>query len=157
MSNKGGRGRRTPSHLKAISGNPGKQAPKTPPEMKPAIPSLPRGFHKEARKIYNRIAPLLAEAGLLTEADGPALADMCLCLARLEEAERTIEAEGMTVPDGKGGVKRHPATTLAKEYRAAARAWAASFGLTPHARGSLDVKPNTTVLTDPLQALLERR
>ena len=156
MSNKGGRGRRTPSHLKAISGNPGKQTQTTPPDIKAAIPTLPRGFHKEGRKIYNRLAPLLAEAGLLTEADGPALADMCLCLARLDEAEAIIEAEGMTVPDGRGGVKRHPATMLAKEYRAAARQWAASFGLTPHARGSLDVKP-TGGPVDPLQALLERR
>lgn len=120
MSNRGGRGRRTPTPLKLLSGNPGQRPVNTPP-------------------------PLPA---------GPALADLALCLHRLREAEAIVEREGLVV-QGRDGPKAHPATRLAKDYRQAAQAWAARFGLTPHARGSLDVKP--AGVKDPLEELLETR
>lgn len=146
-------GRRKPAHLKALEGNPGRRDPKNPPQPKPAIPKLPRGFHKEAAKIYRTLVPVLAEAGLVTEADAVALQDMCLCIARLQEAERAVDEHGLTVPDGRGGVKRNPATLLAKEYRAALLQWARRFGLDPYSRDGLDVAPPGPV--DPIQALLE--
>lgn len=148
-------GRRTPSHLRALTGNPGKRRSPNTPKPKSAIPKLPRGFHKEAGKIYKELVPVLAEAGLVTEADAVALRDMCLCIARLQEAEQAIDEHGLTVPDGKGGVKRNPATLLAKEYRAALLQWARRFGLDPYSRDGLDVQQGGPV--DPLQALLEGR
>lgn len=154
MSNRGGRGRRTPTTLKVLSGNPGQRPVPTAPDLAPAVPKPPKGLPAGARAYYRKLAPLLAAAGVLTEADGPALADLCLCLHRLAECERLIETEGLTVM-GKDGPKAHPATRLAKEYRAALQAWAARFGLTPHARGSLDVKP--AGVKDPLEELLEVR
>lgn len=147
-------GRRRP-HLQALAGNPGKREAKDTPQPKPAIPRLPRGFHPEARKHYRALVPILAEAGLVTEADAVALRDMCLCIARLEEAEAAIDEHGLTVPDGRGGVKRNPATMLAKEYRSALLQWARRFGLDPYSREGLDVAPAGPA--DPLQALLERR
>lgn len=148
-------GRRKPAHLRALSGNPGKRDEPNTPQHTPAIPRLPRGFHPEARKHYRTLVPVLAEAGLVTEADGVALRDMCLCIARLEEAEAAIDEHGLTVPDGRGGLKRNPATLLAKEYRSALLQWARRFGLDPYSRDGLDVQQAGPV--DPLQALLERR
>lgn len=148
-------GRRKPAHLKALEGNAGRRQPKNTPKPKPAIPPLPRGFHKEARKIYNELVPVLAEAGLVTEADAIALQDMCLAIARLREAEAAIDTHGMLVPDGKGGLKRNPASVTAKEYRSALLQWARRFGLDPYSRDGLDVQP--TGPADPLQAILERR
>ena len=152
--NKGGRGRRTPTSLKVLSGNPGQRPVGEAPDLAPAVPKPPKGLPAGARSYYRKLAPLLAAAGVLTEADGPALADLCLCLHRLREAEAIVEREGLVV-QGKDGPKAHPATRLAKEYRAALQAWAARFGLTPHARGGLDVKP--AGVKDPLEELLEVR
>lgn len=148
-------GRRKSSHLKALAGNPGKRDAKNTPTPKPAIPRLPRGFHREARKIYNELVPVLAEAGLVTEADAIALQDMCLAIARLREAEAAIDEHGLLVDDGKGGLRRNPAIITAKEYRSALLQWARRFGLDPYSRDGLDVQQAGPV--DPLQALLERR
>ena len=153
--NKGGRGRRTPAHLKALTGNPGQRPINTPPELPPGVPAPPEDLPDGARALYEKLAGLLSNVGLLTEADGPALADLALCLHRLRECEAIVEREGLVV-QGRDGPKAHPATRLAKDYRQAAQAWARAFGLTPHARGSLDVKP-TGGVKDPLEELLEVR
>jgi len=154
MSNRGGRGRRTPTTLKVLSGNPGQRPVNTPPPLPAGVPAPPEDLPEGARVLYEQLAGVLAPVGLLTEADGPALADLALCLHRLREAEAIVEREGLVV-QGRDGPKAHPATRLAKDYRQAAQAWAARFGLTPHARGSLDVKP--AGVKDPLEELLETR
>jgi len=89
--NKGGRGRRTPAHLKALAGNPGQRPVNTPPELPPGVPAPPEDLPDGARALYEKLAGLLSSVGLLTEADGPALADLALCLHRLRECEAILE------------------------------------------------------------------
>ena len=86
MSNRGGRGRRTPTPLKLLSGNPGQRPVNTPPPLPAGVPAPPEDLPEGARVLYEQLAGVLAPVGLLTEADGPALADLALCLHRLREA-----------------------------------------------------------------------
>lgn len=150
--NKGGKGKRTPTTLKVLAGNPGKQPIRPPVELPAGMPEPPPWLSGRALELYRRLGEILLAAGLLTVADGPTFADFCHCLARLEEAEALVSREGLVIlsPQGK---KAHPASKLAKEYRAAVQQWAKAFGLTPQARGSLDVAPPE--VKDELAQLLD--
>lgn len=149
-------GRRKPAHLKVLEGVPGKRPVAAAPQLAASMPDPPAWLPEDARQHYTRLAPILREAGVLTDADRDALADLCLCLVRLEQAEELVERDGLVVSDGKGGLKKHPAVNAAKEYRAHLQAWAKRFGLDPYSRGALDVKPPGDE-KDPLEELLETR
>lgn len=140
MPNKGGRGNRKPRHLKVLEGNPGKAPLGAPVQLPPGMPDPPAWLTGRGLDYFHRLGEPLARAGLLTPSDGPAFADLCRCLARLDEAEAIVQAEGMVVTSPQGR-KMHPALKAAKEYRQLALALAKEFGLTPRARGSLDVAP----------------
>ena len=152
MPNRGGRGNRNPTHLKVLAGNPGKEPIRPPVQLPQGVPEPPPWLEGRALELYRRLSEPLARVGLLTEADGPLFAELCLCLARKEQAEAQLSAEGLVVRSPQG-VKVHPAVKVAKEYRTAALALAKEFGLTPHARGSLDVAPRE--VQDELARLLE--
>lgn len=152
MANRGGRGNRTPTHLKVLAGNPGKGPIPEPPQLPPGVPDPPARLPEGARRYWQILAPLLVQVGILTAGDGPAFADLCVCLWRLEQAEALLEREGLVVQTPKGP-RKHPAAALAKEYRQAAQTWAKRFGLDPHSRGALDVAPRE--VQDELARLLE--
>lgn len=147
-------GRRKPATLKVLEGNPGRRPAASPPELPSGVPEPPAWLPHAAAEHYRRLAPPLAKAGLLTEVDRDALADLCVCLVRLEEAERAITERGILL-DGPNGPVKNPACTAAKDYRAHLQAWAKRFGIDPYSRGALDVEPKND--PDPLEALVETR
>ncbi|HHY92912.1 MAG TPA: phage terminase small subunit P27 family, partial [Firmicutes bacterium] len=130
---------RKPTALKILEGNPGKRPlPQNEPKPEPVAPKCPSRLPAAAKRHWKALAPKLEKLGLLTEVDGQAFADYCLCLARLEEAEKDIEERGLLVEGDRGKVK-NPAAQLAREYRAALQKWAARFGLDPQSRAGLDI------------------
>ena len=146
-------GRRKPASLVVLEGNPGRRPVKPPIEVPAAEGIEPPGeLPAGARRFWGVLAPVLQRVGLLTEADMPSLADLCMCLHRLQQAEQRIEADGLVV-QGLHGPIQHPAVAIAKHYRSAAQAWAKHFGLTPLARGALDLVPKD--VRDELAELLE--
>lgn len=136
--------RKKPTNLKILEGNPGRRPLlANQPKPKPLAPKCPASLPKEAKKHWEYLAPKLEALGLLTEVDGPALTDFCLCLARLEEAEKIVQENGMLIP-GERGLVKNPAAQLAREYRSAAQKWCARLGLDPQSRSGMDVtKPNS--------------
>jgi P27 family predicted phage terminase small subunit len=125
-------------NLKILEGNPGKRPLTNAPKPAPISPACPKWLPTAAKKIYKELSPILQRLGLLTEVDGTAFADFCLCLARLREAEADIQERGLLVPGDRGLVK-NPCCQLARDYRTAAQKWAKRFGLDPASRGALDV------------------
>lgn len=131
---------RKPTHLKVIQGTarPSRMN-KNEPKPPPIAPKCPARLPAKAKKEWRRLAPDLERLGLLTRLDRDALADLCLCIVRLEEAEQDIAKRGMLVPGGLGGMKRNPNIITAKEYRAALSRWCDKFGLNPAIRGSMNI------------------
>jgi len=133
--------RKKPTALKVLEGNPGKRPlPQNEPKPKPVAPKCPSYFGPEVKKKWKQMAGRLERMGLLTEVDGPAFADYCVCLVRLDAAEKDITERGLLVPGDRGMVK-NPSCQIAREYRAAAQKWAARFGLDPASRSGMDVTP----------------
>lgn len=111
---------------------------------------MPRGLPEEAVPYWRKLARLLAKRGVLLESDVPALADMCLVKARLDDAERLLGEEGYTVM-GARGIVRNPVGVMASAYRAAWLTYCAKFALTPSDRAGVTVeKPHEKSLSEQL-------
>ena len=136
--------RRKPTQVKKLAGTLRRDRmnihePRPPAANVRCPPGMPRG----AKKWWRKLAPTLADLGLLTVLDLPAARDMCVCFGRLEEAEREVTERGIVVTGYRGGLVRNPAVSAANQYRAGAYRWAARFGLTPSDRAApLAVTPD---------------
>ncbi len=117
-----------PTHLKAISGNPGgRPLNDAEPQPEPGIPDKPKWLTKKAADHWDELVPIIDGMGVLTEADGHSLAMLCQVYADWQK-------------------KRTPqlATRL--------QSLMSEFGLTPSARSRLHVKPKKQ--KSPLQEYL---
>ncbi len=103
------------------------------------VPRPPAWLSQDARKEWRRVAPLLVERGILTEADLGALEGYVTAHARTIEAERTIRSEGATYL-GTSGPKRHPAVTTQDAALKTMRLFASELGLTPVSRSRPSIR-----------------
>lgn len=99
-----------------------------------APPKSVKGF---ALELWNKLAPTLILAKLLTAADVQAFARYCRLSARWEVAEKTIDDEGLTYESesAHGKLKRaHPAAMLSMRYSRELLSLETQFGLLPAER-----------------------
>jgi phage terminase small subunit len=86
------RGRKPkPTHLKLVTGNPGKRKLNaSEPMPAPALPEPPFHLGEEARTEWKRVAEDLYRLGVLTEIDRVVLAAYCQAYGRWVRAELTL-------------------------------------------------------------------
>jgi P27 family predicted phage terminase small subunit len=147
----------TPTHLRALRGNPGKRTarrrePAPPPP--PAAPTPPRWLDPKARRVWRTLAPELHTLGLLTPLDLDAFAAYCLARARWKEAEDQVAKKGEVVKSPNGYPIQNPWLAIANRAAKQMADLAGEFGLTPSARTRIDAKPPADL--DPLQKFLQR-
>ena len=138
-----------PTALKLVQGNPGKRKlNKREPKFSGA-PVCPGWITDVAKLEWNRIVLELAALDMLRAVDSASLAAYCLSYARWRGAEEIVTAEGQTVSEpviAKTGdvigfkVKRHPATSIAKDALAALLRASALFGFESSSRSRLQVR-----------------
>ena len=131
-------GRSKSNKSKALAGNPGKRPLPEPIRGEVGIPDKPEYLNDRESYYWEFYTKHLAARGDLDKADGPALADMCVCLARLEEAEEIIRTDGLMVQGDRGMVK-NGAIQLSRNYRQQAQKWVEMFGVCIAARGRLNI------------------
>ena len=119
-------------------------------------PAMPKGLPLAAAAEWRRATRLLARFEILSEMDQRALADYCLCCVRLDQAEALITEHGLLVRGDRGLVK-NPACQLARQYRAELRQWCAAFGMTPGARGRMNLPTEPVDHSDPFEDFLSNR
>lgn len=78
----------------------------------------------------------LYQRGVIAKVDQIALRDLCITIARLDQAEREISAKGALL-EGERGLVKNPALTFARQYREQLNRLLPEFGLTPSARTRL--------------------
>lgn len=167
----GGRGsggqNRKPSKLKAVQGNPGKRKQnRREPRPRPGVPEKPRCLAKEAQAEWHRIIPILEKMGVLTTADGAALAAYCKLHALNLRAEAAIDKFGIVyakVDDvGVSVLKKNPAVAIFESTARLIRSFLQEFGLTPASRSKVaasegrDLEPDVKA-QDQLQDFLDRK
>jgi P27 family predicted phage terminase small subunit len=137
-----------PTALKLAQGNPGKRALNKREPNFTGAPICPTWLTNPAKTEWNRIVTELSALDMLRSVDSSALAAYCQSYARWQSAEKIVDKEGQTVQEpvlNKAGevlgykVKRHPATTIAKDALTSMLRAAALFGFDPSSRSRLSV------------------
>ncbi len=87
-----------PTALRELQGGGGHR-PHPKDEWKPeaGAPEMPRGLRKAARRAWVHWCAILVPPGILTKADGPALAIACDAFADWEEAQKDLLKTGLVL------------------------------------------------------------
>jgi len=128
-----------PRALKIIEGNPGRRPIGTEPPVAKGVPDCPDHLDGDAAKEWARIAPELAQAGLLAHVDRAALAAYCQAWGRWVGAERLLKTHGMIVKSPNGHLIQSPVLPIANKAMAQMLKFLTEFGMTPSSRARLDV------------------
>ncbi|MGW1277593.1 P27 family phage terminase small subunit [Streptomyces tsukubensis] len=73
--------------------------------------------------------------------DTSTLTDYCVCIARIDQCEREISANGILML-GERGWQKNGATTIVGQYRTQLARYIGELGLSPSARGRLTPPEN---------------
>lgn len=93
---------------------------------------------KRAAATWARVVPVLDAQGLLASVDFDVLVELCLVVAQLELANRSIAVDGIWAQGERGAVK-NPATTFAGQLRTALKFYVVQLGLSPLARDAFGI------------------
>lgn len=130
-----------PLEIRRLEGNRAKRplSAGAPTVFAAGVPKCPSFVPAVGRREWKRITEILDAAGVLTEVDQVALADRCLCYARLVELERAIWKTGIPLLEGRKGENvKHPLSAVLAQYRRALQTYDSMLGLVPAARVRLD-------------------
>lgn len=152
------RGRKPkPTHLKLVSGNPGRR-PLNDAEPKPkiSVPVPPAELSDDARQEWQAVTPRLYAIGMLADIDRAALAAYCQAYGRWAQAERALAVmaardavtRGLLIKTTNGNAIQNPLVGTANKAMADMVRYAAEFGMTPSARARLKAE-NTQNDDDP--------
>ena len=133
------RGRKPkPTHLKAITGNPGKH-PLNYDEPRPevAVPHCPPELSVAAQREWHRLVGELATLRLVTNLDRAALAAYCGAYALWAEATEAIQKYGAMVKSPTGFPIQSPYVSIANRQAEIMLRIASEFGFTPASRGRI--------------------
>lgn len=158
-----------PAAMHRLNGNPSmlsKSELNEAENPQPALvePEMPKGMPKPARREWRRIVPLLLNLGVLAETDGLALAAYCQAHALVEQAQKEIDAHGLTFiqkfenKEGDivdGDIKANPAVTIFMQAQKVMKSFLIEFGLTPASRRNLKI--NKKAAGDPMEAFMNRK
>jgi P27 family predicted phage terminase small subunit len=129
-----------PTSVRMAHGNRGKR-PANPREPQPdrKAPPCPPHLDAEAKKEWKRLCKLLLKMDVLSEADGMALACLCQTWSTLRKAQAKLNETGMLFKTPSGYVQQSPLVGIVGTCIDTVTKLGQEFGLTPAARGRLQV------------------
>ena len=135
-----------PTATKVLEGTFRKdRAQKHEPKPKLETPSVPNWLNAEAKREWRRIVPLLESLNLMTKPDRAALAGYCQAYSRWRQAERILDAEGLTMSyttqTGYQIWQARPEVAIAQQSSKLMKAFLSEFGLTPASRTRINAPP----------------
>lgn len=138
------RGRKPlPSHLKLVTGNPGKRAiNRNEPKAPAGRPSCPAHASDKARETWGYVVGILEDMGILSLVDALAIEMLCEAYADFVRASADLKAFGSSYYEtvneaGSVMYRAHPALAKKQDADRRIRGWLAEFGLTPSARSRI--------------------
>ena len=111
------------------------------PEAPPGCPDPPVYLRPEARRTWELVVGQLDDMGILSEADGNALARYCQAVAKYIVCEEVLTKDGLTYEqigtNGAKTIRERPESKLAIKLSEECRKIENLFGLNPSARTDL--------------------
>lgn len=150
--------KRKPTALRVLQGNPGKRPL---PENEPVAPvgertpGVPRHLKGDARRAWRKVAPVLHNMRVLTDADLHALEAYCVAYARWRKAEDELALGNYVIKTDKGNLVQSPWVGIANKAMDQMRRFMVEFGMTPSSRARVKVEPKAAA--DPFKEFMERR
>lgn len=141
--------KRKPTELKIHEGNPGKRSlDEEEPDVKPCAwvaPEPPEHLDEEARAEWERVAPVLVGAKVLTALDRAAMAGYCTAWSAYVKADRQVQQYGevlLSKKTDKGGNETvtpymSPYVNLRAMAMKQMLTYGAEMGLTPSSRSRI--------------------
>lgn len=135
-----------PTHLKLVTGNPGKRKlNKSEPMPARALPKPPVELNDDAKVEWGRVSDELYRLGLLTGIDRSALAAYCQAYGRwmiaeraiAEMAKRDLVTSGLLIKTTNGNAIQNPLIGTANKAMSDMMRYASEFGMTPSARSRI--------------------
>jgi len=143
-----------PSVIEEAEGRPGKRAPNgDEPQFDSVIPDCPEHLSSDAKKHWEKIAPMLLRAKLLTEADQIALGNLCQAYATMAQAQKLLNQSNILFQTPSGYLQQSPLFSIITTSMELINKLCREFGLTPSARSRLSVgsaQKETDLLDDAL-------
>lgn len=137
-----------PTTMKLLAGNPGKRPLNdAEPQYELSTPTPPEELSAQALKEWERLCLMLAEAGVLTDADVPALQVYISHYDRWLEAEKSIKREGSVIKTP-FGPKTNPWLKISREATASMLKILVEFGMTPSSRTRIKTGPKKELEPD---------
>lgn len=102
----------------------------------PAVEVANTRCREVASEEWRRVVPVLEVAAGIGEVDHATVRDLCVCVARIDQAERDLSERGLMVTAERGTVK-NGAATIAAQYRTQLARYIREFGLSPSARTAI--------------------
>ncbi|MEU1674421.1 phage terminase small subunit P27 family [Streptomyces roseifaciens] len=102
----------------------------------PAVEAANARCREVASTEWRRVVPILEVAAGVGEVDHSKVKDLCVCLARIDQAERDLSERGLMVTAERGTVK-NGAATIAGQYRTQLARYIRELGLSPSARAAI--------------------
>lgn len=132
-----------PSEQKKLEGTyRADRAARNEPQPRVMIPACPEWLTTEARKEYKRVAKILVETRVLTEADRTGLAAYAHEFAAWRAAEKELEIDGPILISSKTGSHYlNPMQGVASNHFKNMVKLMAEFGLTPASRSRIEAQP----------------
>lgn len=125
---------------RALEGLPGKSRV-APVVEKGEVPECPKWLTGIAEEEWNRVAPALHAAGLLTSLDLCALEGYCACYGKWRQAEQQLAEEGLMILTPNGSTQIHPCQSISNQAQKLLLSWVKAFGLSPDSRGRMELPP----------------
>jgi len=125
-----------PTVIRKAEGNPGKR-PFNEREPRPRAirPKMPKHLDERAKKEWRRLCPMLGRLGVLTEADGLALANLCVDVSILQQAQESLAKTGLLSKTARTGmIHQSPLLNIIGVTTDRVTRALREFGLTPASR-----------------------
>jgi P27 family predicted phage terminase small subunit len=135
------RGRKpVPTHLKLVTGNPGKRAiNRNEPRLESALPTAPEHLSAAAKAKWAALAPELHQSGLLTRVDGDMLAVYCSAWADLAGLELQLHRYGMMLRGKDGTPYPNPYFYMRNKAANIVHKFGIELGMSPSSRSRVTV------------------
>ena len=125
-----------PTAIRKAEGNPSRRPfNEREPQPDPVRPRMPKHLDKTARREWKRLCPILEHMGVLTAADGIALANLCVDYGILQQAQESLAKTGLLSKTAKTGmIHQSPLLNIIAVTTDRVTRGLREFGMTPEAR-----------------------
>ncbi|MGW6920839.1 P27 family phage terminase small subunit [Streptomyces sp. NPDC054950] len=90
---------------------------------------------------WRRVIPVLRYTAGIGAVDTVVLTDYCVCVARIDQGERSLSTDGVLM-QGERGWQKNGWTTVVGQYRSQLSRYIGELGLSPSARGRIQPPEN---------------